>query len=131
MLGRLAAILSVCVVLAGCSRPAPPAAPSLGELAGLMEQVDDELRTITDETSARAALPRLTSLADRIDDYHARVKAMRAPPEPDEKDKLAARQEFVDRQRAAMVAYDKEIARLSAIPNVLPILDDFTKRVVP
>jgi hypothetical protein len=131
----IAVLLLGCLVLSGCggkkpttnttsNKPAANATANADDLPGLTRQVVDQLKTIKDEASAKAAAPKLEALADKIDAIQEQTKAGKAPA-------IANPDDFATRQMAAMEDYGKELLRIGEIPDAAQHLQGMIKKLAP
>lgn len=126
----LAVALAACLLSGlpfGCVGDSTSSAPSPSpaELTAATDQVVAELKTVVDEATAQAALPKLNALADKIDDFHRR--ATKGPIETEGTAEAA----FINRQRRSMEAYDAEVARIAELQAAHKVLEPFFVRITP
>jgi hypothetical protein len=110
----------VTTVTFGCG----PASSSVSnDLPTLTMQLADQLKTVNDEASAKAARPKLEELADQIHVIKDQVMKGKYP-------KPAKPDEFAERQNKAVDAYTTEFKRVSAIPDVVPQLQGMVQKLM-
>lgn len=112
-------LVLVTTVTIGCG----PASGSVNsDLPTLTMELADQLKTVNDEASAKAARPKLEELADQIHVIKDQVMKGKYP-------KPAKPDEFAERQNKAVDAYTAEFERVSAIPDVAPQLQEMIQKL--
>jgi hypothetical protein len=121
--GILTAILVPTVVLCGgCGSPAISSGGN--DLPGLTAQLVEQLKTVQDEASAKAARAKLEAIADQIDAIQEQTKKGKAPA-------IGNPDDFASRQEKALTAYGEELSRISNIPAAAKELQGMIKKVAP
>ena len=96
-------IAIVSTMTLGCGQPAS------SDLPTLTMQLADQLKTVKDEPSAKAARPKLEAIANQINAIQVEIQKGKAAMPADI-------EQFARRQKKAMSAYNAEVSRISNIP---------------
>jgi hypothetical protein len=101
--------------------------PYLNEFMDAMTEVAEILKTVRDEASAQAALPRLQAQVERIERAVASLKGL-GQPTPEEEKRFS--KAFHDRSLDVGAKNEAEWKRIEAIKPAMAILRPMAKRIV-
>jgi hypothetical protein len=118
------AALAVCMLLVGCKRTHEDVAK---DMISCMKDLTAALKDVKDEASAKAAVPKITAIRDRMLKIDEETKKMGEPPAA-EKEQLTKKYE--SQMDEVGKAFFAEMTRVASDPKLAPAmkaLEDATK----
>jgi hypothetical protein len=117
----LAAVGVLAVLLAGCKTDHESVTK---DVIGKMKEMTSVLKGVTDETSAKAAAPKLRSISEQMRKLQDEIKKL-GEPTPEVKKELATKYE--GQVRDVSMEFFKELSRIGMNPKLAGPINDAMK----